>query len=437
MDKKNQNRIEAFSRNPVFNALPEEDKEYIARKAEEYRMSREYIREMIEAAADLRMWDDGKIADYADDSAAENRKGKQRTEALFKELRRRITALRRTPPDYTDFSPDRIQPKKHLYTDQSHTDHPILGTCPVAGEKTRCCSLTTLDAVRQCGFACSYCSIQSFYDANRIYFYSDLKNRLDSLQLDPDKLYHIGTGQSSDSLMFGNYHHLMEDLCRFTEKHPNVIMELKSKSSNIQYFKNNPAPRNMIFTWSLNPPKIIRNEEHLTASLEERLNSARTMADKGSLVGFHFHPIIRCSGWREDYAELFQELQRRFTPDETVMISLGTLTFIKPVLKQLRSSGLKSKVLRIPLDDAAGKYSYPFETKKEMFSFAYDAFSKEWKEKVFFYMCMEDPELWEPVFGYSYSSNDAFEEAMKTAYMAKIKKNPAGNSPGEEAHDIP
>ncbi len=72
--------------------------------------------------------------------------------------------------------------------------------------------LLTLDAVRQCGFGCSYCSIQSFYDQQRIYFYSDLPRRLEDLSrsLNRDQLYHIGTGQSSDSLMFGNRHGVLE-----------------------------------------------------------------------------------------------------------------------------------------------------------------------------------------------------------------------------------
>jgi len=406
----------------VFLSLPEEDRKFIQQQAAAFRMSRSYIREMIETAADLRMWDDGSIADIFDKTAAGRRTGKQRTEAVFSAMRKKIEALRNTLPDYRTFRPDSVHQRKHLFVDNSDSPHPILGTCPVAGEKTRCCNLETLDAVKQCGFACSYCSIQSFYDANRIYFYSDLKKRLAAIDIDPQRICHIGTGQSSDSLMFGNHQHLLDDLCSFAAAHPNVILEMKSKSANIAYFRSHEAPKNMLFTWSLNPRTVIDNEEHLTASLDDRMNAAREMADTGYLVGFHFHPIIRFEGWKEEYASIFSEIQKRFSPDETVMISFGTLTFIKPVMKQLRSSGLKSRVLRIPLDDAAGKFSYPFEIKKDMFSFAYEAFSDAWKEQVFFYLCMEDPLLWEPVFGFSYPDNEAFETAMKQAYMRKIEK---------------
>ena len=60
------------------------------------------------------------------------------------------------------------------------------------------------------------------------------------------------------------------------------------------------------------------------------------------------------------------------------------------------------------------------EIKKELFSTLYNGFSKNWHDSVFFYMCMEDINLWEPVFGRSYDSNEAFEEDMLQSYKKKI-----------------
>jgi spore photoproduct lyase len=53
-----------------------------------------------------------------------------------------------------------------------------------------------------------------------------------------------------------------------------------------------------------------------------------------------------------------------------------------------------------------------------MFSHAYECFTP-WHGQVFFYLCMENQRLWRPVFGFDYSSNQAFEEAMKASYFAK------------------
>ena len=74
----------------------------------------------------------------------------------------------------------------------------------------------------------------------------------------------------------------------------------------------------------------------------------------------------------------------------------------------------------MPLVETSGKLSYPQEIMLGLFRSAYKCFS-EWHDRVFFYMCMEDPRLWNPVFGFEYVTNEDFETAMKSSYMDKIR----------------
>ena len=268
-----------------------------------------------------------------------------------------------------------------------------LGYCPVASEKTRCCNLLTLDAAERCGFDCSYCSIQSFYHQNEVRFDIDFASRLQSLELDPNTLYHIGTGQSSDSLMWGNHNGNLAALCRFAETHPNVILEFKSKSKNIRWLLDNEFPENVLCTWSLNPQVIIDYEEHQTADLDARIRSARRIADKGRLVGFHFHPMIRFRDWENAYAEIAARLVNEFDPGEVALVSMGSLTYTRDVMRTIRKRDFSSKILQMPFSEVAGKYAYPEEDKTEMFSSLYSCFAP-WHERVFFYLCMEPATLW-------------------------------------------
>ena len=281
----------------------------------------------------------------------------------------------------------------------------------------------TLDAVEKCGFDCSYCSIQSFYHGNAVTFDSSFAQKLNGLVLDPARNYHIGTGQSSDSLMWGNHQGVLDALARFAGRQPNVLLELKTKSRNIAWLLANDYPPNMICTWSLNPQTIIDHEEHLSASLAQRLDAAQRIADKGRLVGFHFHPIVHYDQWREAYLAICSEIERRFDPASVAMVSLGTLTFTREVMKTIRRQPLTSKILQMPMEEIAGKFSYPLETKTELFSAVYQGLSG-WHDQVFFYLCMEAHSLWKPVFGYEYESNAALEEAMKSTYMAKARALP-------------
>jgi len=240
--------------------------------------------------------------------------------------------------------------------------------------------------------------------------------------LNPNQVYHIGTGQSSDSLMWGNRDGILDALFEFARKYPKVILEFKTKSNNIKYLLENEVPNNIVVTWSLNTPIIIKNEEHLTASLEERINSAKALTSKGILVGFHFHPIVQYENYLDDYEKIYKTLQKKFTPNQVVLISFGTLTFIKPVIKKLRERELKTKILQMPFETINGKQSYSLDVKKEMFKHAYNSF-KSWHKKVYFYLCMEDHTLWKEVFDYEYSSNNQFEDFMLNNYMDKIKND--------------
>lgn len=413
-----ESKIQTLYRNGLFENLNVKNRNFITSLAERYQLSQQDLFILAELATDFEMWGAGMLESLWDDSNTGNLQGKPLKQVLVNRLRQRWQQLKLDLPDYRKEDPE-LPEKGAITFSKKDSNDKVLGLCPVFSDRTRCCNLQTLDAVMNCGFECTYCSIQSFYHGEEIIFQGNFKEKLQHIELDPNRLYHIGTGQSSDSLLWGNKNNVLADLFEWAGKHPNVILELKTKSANTHYLLENPVPSNVICTWSLNAETIVRNEELRTAPLKARLSAARKVADKGILVGFHLHPIVAFQGWKQEYPELVQQLLENFRPEEVALVSLGTLTFIKPVIKQLRQRKMKSKILQMPFEDAAGKTSYPIELKRQFFKRVYDEFTP-WHDKVFFYLCMEDPSLWPHVFGFDYKDNDAFETAMKTHYMAKV-----------------
>lgn len=369
---------------------------------------------------DFLSWQENDLSEIFQSNEIYDKDLRKNRDIIFRKIQELWEDKKSAQKNYTEFSVDLSNNKNRYKIDAISLDDTIMGKCPVASEKTRCCNLLTLDAVRRCGFDCSYCSIQSFYNNGVVEFRSDLAEKLKNLKLDPNEIYHIGTGQSSDSLMWGNHEGLLDSLVEFAKNNPNVILELKSKSANIKYFKKHKAPKNIIFTWSLNPEIIIKNEEHYSDSLDKRLEAAEYISKQGNLVGFHFHPIIYYKDWEKEYKEIVDKILTKFSPEQVCMISLGTLTFTKPVIKKIRDRMFSTKILQMELEEIAGKFSYPMHIKEELFSKVYNFFPKNWHENVYFYMCMEDISLWKKVFNREYSSNDDFEKDMKEKYMAKI-----------------
>jgi len=403
------------TKNGFFSKLPQNEQEFIKERAFTFKFSHQELKQIIDIARDLGMWDEKRINEIFPEHSQKK--------VVFTRLRKAYEEIRSRPNSYKNFELKNI-PTEQKYTFKTEPKDGFgLGLCPVASEKTRCCNLLTLDAVESCGFDCSYCSIQSFYNQNTITFDSGFTEKLKNLSLDQNKTYHIGTGQSSDSLMWGNREGILDALFAFARENPNVILEFKTKSDNIKYFLENIVPKNILCTWSLNTPTIIENEEHLAASLDKRINAARKMADKGIKVGFHFHPIVEYENYLDEYQAVYERLILEFEPKEVALVSFGTLTFIKPVIKQLRDREFRSKITQMPFEDASGKSSYPDATKVAMFKHAYESF-KPWhkgnKEDVFFYLCMEEHEMWMKTFAYQYSTNNDFERAMLSAYSNKI-----------------
>ena len=411
-------KISQIEQDKVFLNLSNDIKQDIISLSSRYRFSFQDLRQLSIVSTDFYMWDHRSVMECVKEfeTFSNNALSKRDVMSHIKGEWNKLKSSKIKYKKIDKLNTQRPRPRKVVLNDQSNE---VFGMCPVASEKTVCCNLMTIDAVQGCSLGCSYCSIQTFYSDGKISIDKNLAEKLANIPLDPSKNYHIGSGQSSDSLAIGNREGVLDAQLEFAKINSNIILEFKTKSKNISYLLKTDIPKNVFVSWSLNPQIFIDNEEHGTASLEQRLNSAKKLSDKSILVGFHFHPIVYYEGYENDYKNIVQKVMSMFHPSQIAMISMGTLTFIKPAINKLRSTGLKSKVLQIPMEDAVGKSSYTKEVKKEIFSNVYDEFSS-WHEEIFFYLCMEESSIWETVFGDYYKSNSEFETALFESVSSKM-----------------
>lgn len=138
------------------------------------------------------------------------------------------------------------------------------------------------------------------------------------------------------------------------------------------------------FRFSINTGEIIKQFEHGTPPLKERLEAAKKVAGAGYPLGFLVAPIIASEGWKESYEELFKiaasELKGK-VPDLT--FEFITHRFTK------RAKGTILEVFpntRLDLDEETrtfkfgqfgyGKYIYPKELFSEINSYFEDMSSK-------------------------------------------------------------
>jgi len=63
--------------------------------------------------------------------------------------------------------------------------------------------------------------------------------------------------------------------------------------------------------FSLNSADIIKKYEHNTASMSERVDAARKIADSSYPLGFIIAPVMLYEGWRSGYGEMLHELEEK------------------------------------------------------------------------------------------------------------------------------
>lgn len=271
--------------------------------------------------------------------------------------------------------------------------------CPGFKPGLVCCNYFVLNLGLQCNMNCSYCYLQSYINTPLMTIYSNIDEAIAQMrelaQKYPEKSFRVGTGETIDSLSLDPLTLYSRHLISFFREFPKWTLELKTKSRHVEQFLDCDHAGNTIVSWSVNPQEIISREEHGTASLNDRLHSARLCRDRGFQVGFHLDPMIWHPEWQENYSQLVKDITSRFRPNDVAHISLGALRFVPEQKAMMRERfGMKSYVTSAEMFPGKdGKLRYDGRLRAEMFDKLLKLFrndSSEWKVL----LCMETPETW-------------------------------------------
>lgn len=273
--------------------------------------------------------------------------------------------------------------------------------CPGASQKKvlTCCNYYVLNLGQQCNMNCSYCYLQSYLNTPTMQMYSNIDQALAELEAmaseHPDLAYRVGTGEVIDSLSLDEITLYSRKLIQFFKKYPKWTLEFKTKSDKVDQFLDCDHAGNVVVSWSINAPSVIKQEEHGTAPFEERLAAARKCLDRGFQIAFHIDPLIYHPEWKNSYQELISALHSQFRPSEVNVISVGALRFQPEQRHMMRERfGMKSLVAGAEMfQSEGGKLRYDQDLRNEMFNFVIHglkSLNPAWK----IFMCMETPESW-------------------------------------------
>jgi spore photoproduct lyase len=260
-----------------------------------------------------------------------------------------------------------------------------------------CCNYHTVDLYLGCSLGCAYCILRSYLNFAPFTVYLDPGPAVERLvrlaRADPGRPVRAGTGEVGDSLLLDPLFGLSEVLIRALAPYPNVRLELKTKTANVDHLLGIEDKGGAVIGFSLNPPELIRAYEGGASPLPERLEAARRAARAGYGVSFHFDPIIAGPRAEEEYRAVARPLAG-FHPGSVAWISLGTFRYPPELRERVGARELLYEEF-VPCPD--GKHRYPQPLRSRLYRSLAEELRRVSDAPI--YLCMESAAVWRNVFG--------------------------------------
>lgn len=302
--------------------------------------------------------------------------------------------------DYINQATDPIScAKKTLYI--TRNKGAIIRECPGTSFYT-CCDYTILHTASFCNMDCSYCILQAYFHPPVLQYFCGIKLVGDAVQelFSQDKIFRVGTGEFTDSLIWEPVSLMPKNLVEIFSKQTNSVLELKTKTVNINSLLDLDHNGKTILAWSLNTPHVISAQEKGTASLKARLAAAKKAYKKGYRLAFHFDPLVIYPGCESDYKKVVDLIFEHVPWQCIAWISIGTFRFM-PSLKQIIAQRFENSDICygefiMGLDNKM-RYFKPLRIK--LYKVLADQIKKHASE-LLVYFCMEDEEVWIETLGF-------------------------------------
>jgi spore photoproduct lyase len=221
-----------------------------------------------------------------------------------------------------------------------------------------------------CIYDCRYCFLQGMYpSAHYVLFvnYEDFANEIaEKIKINESEVCYFFSGYDGDSLAFEAISEFVDYFLAFFSEYPKAMLELRTKSANIQTLLQKPVIQNCVIAFSFTPQRLALEVEHKTPPLEKRLKAMQALALAGWPLGIRLDPLIYTEDLSIIYDELISQIFHSVSPESVHSVSIGPLRFPIENYQRLIKLYPKDKFLAQPLIKSKKYYSYSESIEHEM-----------------------------------------------------------------------
>ncbi|NNE38780.1 MAG: DNA photolyase [Gammaproteobacteria bacterium] len=239
-----------------------------------------------------------------------------------------------------------------------------------------------------CIYDCRYCFLQGMYrSANYVLFinYEDfLKEIRKTCNNHTNKSCHMFSGYDCDSLAMEPLTGFMQFLLPQISDISNLLVELRTKSTQIRTLLDRPPQDNCVIAYSLLPDQLAKALDHKAPNIFRRLSAIRKLQDHGWKIGLRFDPLIYDSDMETIYEDFFSEIASQIDAKKIHSISIGTFRLPSSYFNTLAGYYPTDKLILSPLKNSNKMVSYEQDIKKKMLTYCYEQIHRHFDEKIIY-----------------------------------------------------
>ncbi len=236
--------------------------------------------------------------------------------------------------------------------------------------------------VMNCFYDCEYCYLQGMYPSANIVIFVNIEDYFfETEELLKKYPVYLCISYDTDLLAFENILDFVKEWLAFAGLHPDLTVELRTKSASLSVLDRLTPHNNFILAWTLTPDILRKEYEHHTPSLEERLCCIEKAIDRGFGVRLCFDPLLYRKDWRNIYEDMIKTVFHRLPADKIKDVSLGVFRVSQEYLKQMRKQRTDSVIIQYPYENDRGVCHYGKKLTREMISFSYNLVKEYIPEK--------------------------------------------------------
>ena len=225
-----------------------------------------------------------------------------------------------------------------------------------------------------CIYDCKYCFLQGMFNsANFVIFtnFEDFINEIKKKTFNKNHRICFFSGYDCDSLALEGITNFLKIFLKSFKEIEKACLEVRTKSCNIEVFKNIEPIENIIIAYSLNPEVLINEFEQKTPKLKKRIDSIKFLQRLGWKVGLRFDPLINYNENKLIYKKFFYHVFSQIQPEKIHSVTTGSFRMPNNFFNKLVNMRPEDSLIfnRLQKENLLKDHSQKKECEKELGKF--------------------------------------------------------------------